>query len=357
MELKPPEGTAVKVYFRLHGYEKPGRHGLHADHPLLSGVYLGVPRWEAEPERGVYDWSLIEEAMSPFVEAGKEVILRVIPYSKGMTTPRWVLEEGIPLINFSSKGKGAVFPVPWDERTLRLYEDFIRALAGRFDGDPNITLIEMGVGSLGFLLPEYSREGVAAFREAGWTPEIWEGYIYRVMDLYLKCFNKTRLSIIFSGALIRGVSWLERLDMGRRIGRYAAGHGVSIDFNSLDSDKVRWKETGLPEIIATLSDIAFPRGFAILFGDDWPLWVSEASGRRNAGPGTTGGRDDAALRRALGYAFDEWDRVGRRCPLYFTLLEPEVSATNPHRPESYEENVARILLDALNEGLNNNCRP
>jgi hypothetical protein len=354
-KLQLPKKTAVKLYFRLHGYEKPRKHGLHADHPLLTGVHLSLHRWMAEPKQGRYDWSAIEKAAEPFTKAGKQIMLKIVPYSKGMKTPDWIINKKIPMIRFFTKNKDALFPVVWDERNLKLYEAFIKALALKFDGDKRIDLIEIGVGSLGFIYAEHSKEGVAAFLKAGWTPEIWEKYTYRVMDLYKKYFHRTRLAVVFTGGLIRHLPWQECSDTGKRIALNAVKRTISIDFNSLDPVAEKWKKIGFSSIIEGLKSIKLPAGFALGFGDDWPLWVSEGSKRRETGPGSTGGRDDNALKKVLDTAFVEWDRLDRQCPVYFTLLEPVLTATNPNMQDKYENNVARILLDALKRGEKNNC--
>ena len=124
------------------------------DFPGLSVVYLRVPWSFIEIEEGKYNWELLDTPAQRWVDKGKRIALRISCSESWMryATPKWVKNAGAKGYDFTP-GQGAkdggVFWEPDfnDPIFMAKLENFIKALAGRYDGNPNVDFID--VGSLG----------------------------------------------------------------------------------------------------------------------------------------------------------------------------------------------------------------
>jgi len=191
--------TAVAAPAGFQGiYEFAGNNSsADARDPDLAGVDLVYYWSQIEPTRGSYDWSLIDQAMAPWVAAGKKVILRIStsgaagwdpPYS-GRGTPAWVLADGTPTVT----DQGEVLPVYWATSYLDDYRTFVAALAARYNGNPSIAFIEPGIGMGGETLPETnaSSAGIAAWEAAGYTDGRWLGTAEKIASFFRASFTRT----------------------------------------------------------------------------------------------------------------------------------------------------------------------
>src|SRR5215469_15444447 len=116
--------------------------------PYLAGTYLGFYWSQLEPHQGQYDWSIIDQSMAPWTSHGKKVILRVstagythwYPPFSGNGTPGWVYDLGVPSV---TEIDGSVLPQYWNAIFLKNLDDFVHALAQRYDGNPGIAFIQI----------------------------------------------------------------------------------------------------------------------------------------------------------------------------------------------------------------------
>jgi hypothetical protein len=168
-----------------------------AGDPDLAGVDLVYYWSQIEPSPGVYDWTVIDQAMAPWVAAGKQVVLRIStagatswdpPYS-GRATPAWVLADGTRTVT----DRGSVFPVYWDSAYLDDYRTFVQALGAHYDGDPSVAFIQPGIGMGGETLPETdaSPAGIAAWQAAGYTDGLWLSTAEELASFYRDAFTRT----------------------------------------------------------------------------------------------------------------------------------------------------------------------
>ena len=180
-------------------YEFAGNNSAtDATNPNLSGVVLNYYWSQIEPQKGVFNWSLINSAMAPWIAAHKKVILRVStsgasswdpPYS-GNGTPSWVFADGVRSIS----DNGETIPVYWDQSYLNDYLSFVQGLAQQFDGNPNLAFIEPGVGMGGETLPEFSPSpsGIAAWASDGYTDAQWLSTVETISSFFEASFHTTR---------------------------------------------------------------------------------------------------------------------------------------------------------------------
>lgn len=122
--------------------------------PSLSVVYLRIAWSFLEPEEGKYNWSVLDTPAQRWIARGKQIALRItcsetpVPWA----TPKWVYEAGakgnffVPLQGI--KEEGSHWEPEFDDSIfLEKLENFLIALAKRYDGNPEVAFID--IGSLG----------------------------------------------------------------------------------------------------------------------------------------------------------------------------------------------------------------
>src|SRR6266699_2188159 len=137
-------------------YEFSGHNtSTDATNPYIGGRDLTYYWAQLEPTKGQYNWSIIDQDMKPWVDNGKNVILRVSAsgWKKWDTnadsahgTPQWAYDLGVKSV---AELDGSVLPEYWNPIFLQNYSDFIQAFANRYDGNPHVTAIQMGIGEGG----------------------------------------------------------------------------------------------------------------------------------------------------------------------------------------------------------------
>ncbi len=170
-----------------------------ATNPSLAGVVLIYYWSQIEPEKGVFDWSVIADDMAPWVAAGKKVILRIStsgaaswdPPFSASGTPPWVFADGTRSIS----DNGETLPVYWDPSYLADYQSFVRAFALQFDGNSHVAFIEPGIGMGGETLAETdpSASGVKAWQADGYTNALWLSTIETIASYFRTAFQRTAI--------------------------------------------------------------------------------------------------------------------------------------------------------------------
>jgi hypothetical protein len=126
---------------------------------VLEMVSLGYSRFQwgdIEPEEGVYHWEIIDNAIKSWSDAGKQFAFGVMcasSHSRNFwVTPKWVFDAGARYDTFELKSTKLstegipgpkLVPVFDDPVFLKKLEIFIKALAARYDGNPNIAFIDI----------------------------------------------------------------------------------------------------------------------------------------------------------------------------------------------------------------------
>ncbi len=121
----------------------------------------GYQRWDKlNPERGIYNWTDLDNLLDECQKHGMTYTLRVFPYSssKGVSknftvetdydmTPQWVYSQGARKSYATLPVNGNVYTlaVPvWDDPIyLQAHKDFAAALAVKYDGDPRVEYIDI----------------------------------------------------------------------------------------------------------------------------------------------------------------------------------------------------------------------
>ena len=160
------------------------------DFPGLTTIYMRLPWAYIEPKEGQFDWSVVDSAAQRWIDKGKQVYFCFTCCEQGprYATPEWVKDAGAKGYDFE-RDKGAVEggkywePDYNDPVFLEKLDHFLAAAAARYDGNPEVALID--VGSFGIW-----GEGHTYWSSRKiYSAEV----LYKHMDLYAKNFKHTLL--------------------------------------------------------------------------------------------------------------------------------------------------------------------
>lgn len=132
------------------------------------------------PAPGVYDWSIVDDALAAADRRGHRASLRIYsmrhPRPGGHRIPTWVLDAGATLIDGEPDYSNAVYQDRW--------ATFVEALRRRYDGDPRLAFLDIS--------------GYGDFNEWSWQDQTrWERRWRRPATLDGQA--RTRLADMFLG--------------------------------------------------------------------------------------------------------------------------------------------------------------
>ncbi len=191
--------------------------------PGVSTVYLRVPWAYLEPQEGKFNWALLDTPAQRWIAKGKKIAIRISCSESWLkyATPQWVADAGAKGIFFNLGGgpapQGRLWdPVFNDPVFLAKLDNFLAALAKRYDGNPNVAFID--VGSYGMW-----GEGHTQMSSRQDDLEIKKLHI----DMHLKHFPRTLLCISddFAGPTAPGKNF--------PITDYAFSKGVTLRDDSI----------------------------------------------------------------------------------------------------------------------------
>ena len=166
-----------------------GRYSFHDPqltfdkYPSTTLAYLRFEWRYFEPEKGKYNWYIIDDALKLAVERGQRLAFRVVPYSNGPGSdiPDWLSAE----IGEYEKLPHEYWRVMHSEpQYIEAMTRLAAALAERYDGNPDIEFIDAGIvgfwgeGAGSELLPQPARE--------------------QLVDAYLDVFKKTQIVMLLT---------------------------------------------------------------------------------------------------------------------------------------------------------------
>lgn len=141
-------GAAGAKHPQCYAYIEPMRSRSAASIEATAAALKPSPchgdswifRWsQLEPSPGTYDWTLIDTALA--ASKPKPVFLRVIA---GTQSPAWFPRADEIYVPNEGEGTSGWMPVPWNPAFLTDWGQFIAAYGARYDGNPQISIIEGG---------------------------------------------------------------------------------------------------------------------------------------------------------------------------------------------------------------------
>jgi len=157
------------------------------DFPGLDHIYLRLAWSFLEPERGQFNWRLIDDVIEKWRAKGLTVSFRITCKETDLVyaTPQWVKDLGAKGEFFTAWGVETWRPDYDDPIFLEHLDNFHRSFAARYDGQPWVDYIDIGsYGQWGECHNFLSGEKAAPF-------EVVKQHI----DLYLRHYQKTLLCI------------------------------------------------------------------------------------------------------------------------------------------------------------------
>ena len=149
-------------------------------------------RWtwgDLEPAEGQYAFDMIDDWLQRCREANQALAFRVMlswPGHEG-TIPQWLLDKGIKYTYSACPEEGAHYEVDIEEPIVKQYHGkLIRALGGRYDGHPDLALVDIGSVGLWGEWHNYC------------DPALMPGDAARkaIIDLYYEVFPNTPLTAL-----------------------------------------------------------------------------------------------------------------------------------------------------------------
>lgn len=203
---------------------------LDPDQVPILGSNIIFEWHRLNPAPGVYDWSSVDEWLQSTVARGLPAGLGITTYSGvccgGNMAPHWVYVQ-YPTAKLTCD-QGWVIPKTWDAGYQAAYSQFIHALADRYDGDPRLAWVEMGVGTFGETHPA-DADFTPCVRAAGLTSAQWIQTVQAITDIYDDAFEQTPL-------LLQMASVFEHHAERRQFVDYAAARSIGLKHNGLMPD-------------------------------------------------------------------------------------------------------------------------
>lgn len=162
--------------------------------PGCSTIYLRIPWAYVEPEEGVFNWAILDTPAQRWIARGGKVAFRITCSENWLrhATPEWVKQAGAKGV-FWDYGKGVsengAFWDPdfVDPVFLAKLEGFLKAMAARYDGNPDVAFIDIGT---------YGLWGEGHTGASSPVPqERMDEDVKRHIDLHVECFPRTLLCI------------------------------------------------------------------------------------------------------------------------------------------------------------------
>jgi len=170
------------------------------DFPGLSTVYLRVPWSVIQPRKNQFAWEILDTPAQRWIDKGKKIALRINATESWMfyATPKWVYDDGVPGFECDHETR-IKEPDYGDPLFLEHVENFVRAMADRYDGNPNVAFIDVGhygmwgEGHTVITTPKHGKS---------WDIEV----LKKIIDIFCRNFKKTLLCISddYAGHDLRG---------------------------------------------------------------------------------------------------------------------------------------------------------
>lgn len=152
------------------------------DHPKCTIAYQRI-YWNAlEPEKGRYNWELIDKALALSERHGQTLMLRIAPYGRNrqeVDVPKWYRDMVGDERDLPEK-KWLVDPE--NPRYVQYYGGLIRAVGKRYDGHPWLESVDLGI--------------VGSWAEGAGSKLLKQETREALVDAYIESFIKTPLVVL-----------------------------------------------------------------------------------------------------------------------------------------------------------------
>ncbi|MCL2774890.1 MAG: beta-galactosidase [Oscillospiraceae bacterium] len=194
---------------------------------LSSTGYMRFSWSDLNPEEGVYNWSIIDNAIENWKNCGKQFAFGVMSVNTSgapKQIPDWIFDKGMQYTmgkGESSDDLSFYIPVWNDPVYIEECAKFAEALAEKYDGNPDIAFIDIrNFGNWGEN-HLYPFEATSVFISDDDLKKLWQPYIDN--------FKKTQLAICCNGSD----------DKDKNVEKWAVDNGVTYRRDGL-MGKIGW---------------------------------------------------------------------------------------------------------------------
>jgi hypothetical protein len=172
----------------------------YCEYPPSSIAYF---RWywdEIEPEQGKYNWDLIDRTIDQARQNGQKLAFRIMPQNGEPKAPAWYRKIAR---GFTYENGKSWMPDYEDPLFHKHFGDLVAALGKRYDGNPDIDHIDMGI---------VGRWGEWHTSQTGYPMPSTDTQI-AFADLYRQAFAKSLLVMLIGGgeamahSIRQGTGW------------------------------------------------------------------------------------------------------------------------------------------------------
>ena len=241
------------------------------EHQSAATLALGTTGYsrydwaEINPREDVYNWALIDDAITAWARIGKQFsfgVMNVNTFNVNCT-PKWVFDKGAKYtMGNGENSPERIYYIPvWDDPVyVGACKKFAKALAERYDGNSNIAFIDIrNYGNWGemHMHPFYD-----------YTKSLTTGQVQSLLiQPYIDSFKKTQLVICY-GAIPLNNSW----DFS--INNWAVNNGIGLRLDGIMGTQDLTGHSGNGEILS----IAFGKQPVV-----WEILGTFASFENNPG--------------------------------------------------------------------------
>ncbi len=182
--------------------------------PGMDHLYIRLSWAHFEPQEGHYNWSWIDDVKNHWVAKGYGISLRISTCETGETnaTPGWVVAAGAKGAMYKAYRQQVWVPEYGDPIYLAKLDRFVGELARRYDGQPWLRYVDIGLGTWG--------EG---HNHPMFDKVIPIPAVKRHIDIYRTHFRRSVLVLSDDAVHVHGRS----PDEEKELKEYAAAKGIS----------------------------------------------------------------------------------------------------------------------------------
>ena len=213
--------------------------------PYITGGFFQIIWSEIEKENGKYDWTEVDKWVTPWIDAGKYVTLRVMWSTSGYwnfdyykhPTPKWVFDEGAKYAYHEPSQ--TEIPLPWDPVYRKYAERFLEEINRKYGADPHVLFIDVTpgaetnpyrFGTINRRNPEFQGEYLQTKASDGrpYDADMWMETVKDYIDMSDRIFPNTPLLVTLNVAGMPEAG--TRLPL---VGDYCAARGFYVGQNGL----------------------------------------------------------------------------------------------------------------------------
>jgi hypothetical protein len=215
--------------------------------PYIIGALYTIHWAEIESQKGVYNWDNLDRFIKNWKEGGKKVALRIMWSGSGYwpnpvsaaPTPKWVWDEGGKFA-YHKQSKTEI-PLIWDPIYKKNAMNFIKAVAKRYDKNPDLLFIDVTpgaetnpyrFGTINKIDPDFKKayEQTASSDGRTYSNKLWIETVTNWISETAKIFNKLPSLVTLNIGSLNGENNF------KTFGQCAVDNGMYVGQNGLTAN-------------------------------------------------------------------------------------------------------------------------